>query len=378
MKKSIPVALILLFVMLASLLACVRPAADQKPAQAPAKQAAPARPAQSAWDRTLAAARSEGKVTLYTSLGQQMRTVLGEGLQKNYGIELEMVSGRTLEVIAKMTAERRAGLYLADIYIGGASSQMTMKENGLIQPMEPAFMLPEVLDKKAWSDEEMLFIDRDRTILIFGQQVNTPIIVNKDMTAPVKNVRELLEPKWKGKFLMMDPTTSGAGNLFTLAAGEMHGEDFLRKLATQEPAIVRDYRTHVEWVARGKYALGTGPNPENVFEFLNAGAPLGLIVPDDLRYASSANALMSLVAQPGHPNAARVFVNYLLSKEGQTAFVKGTGTQSRRVDVTTEYTVKERIRQPGVKYFNTESEELALKRLYYQDLNKGIFGKFLK
>ncbi|MBI2935092.1 MAG: hypothetical protein HYY29_05940, partial [Chloroflexi bacterium] len=79
-----------------------------------------------------------------------------------------------------------------------------------------------------------------------------------------------------------------------------------------------------------------------------------------------------------HPNAARVFVNWMLSKEGQTVFVKGVGTQSRRIDVTTEYTLPGRVAQPGVKYFATESEELAKKRFDYMTLGKEIFGRYLK
>ncbi len=383
MKRSSPCLVALLSVAIALLLACVPATPEPLGTKAPVEKSAgggPAKPAQQTeWDKTVAAAKQEGKVTLYTSLGVEMRTILGEALNKTYGLELEMVSGRTLEVIAKMTAERRAGLTLADVYVGGSSSQITLKAEDMLQPMEPFLALPEVLDKKAWLDGELLFLDKARLILIFGSHVNTPVVINRDMVAPpIKTFKEMLDPKWKGKILMQDPSQSGAGNLFAMMVGEIHGEDFLRQLPKQEPAIVQDYRTHVEWVARGKYLIGTGPNPENINEFVKAGAPIAMPTLTDLSYTSSANGLISLLARPGHPNAAKVFVNWLLSKEGQTAFMKGLGSQSRRLDVTTEYTPPERIRQPGVKYINTESEELAQKRIYYQNVNKEIFGQFLK
>ncbi len=355
------------------------PVAPEPAKPAPQQQAAPVKAQLGEWDQTVAAARKEGKVTLYTSLSLGMRAAMSEILEQKYGVQLEMVSGRTTEVIAKMTAEKRAGLHLADVFIAGASSQLTVKSNGLSQPMDPALMLPEVLDKKLWTDNDILFLDKDRVVVIFAQQVNAPLMINTDLVSPpVQTVRELLEPKWKGKIVMMDPTRSGAGNLFSLVAGELHGHDFLRALAKQEPAIATDYRSHVEWVARGKYPIGTGPNPENVQEFLNAKAPITVVVPTDLRFVSATNGLMSMIAQPAHPNAARVFVNWMLSKEGQTVFVKGVGTQSRRIDVTTEYTLPGRVAQPGVKYFATESEELAKKRFDYMTLGKEIFGRYLK
>lgn len=336
-------------------------------------------PWETEWEKIVESGKKEGKVNLYTSLGTEMRTTLGNAFTKRYGIELNVTSGRTAEIHAKISAERRAGLYVADLYIAGASTQIRLKESGALQPIEPALLLPEVTDRNQWQDGEMAFLDKDRVILVFAAHVNTPIVINSDMVnPPIKSVFELLAPKWKGKILMSDPTIGGAGATFITALGELHGEDFIRKLAGQDPTIVRDYRTHVEWVARGKFPIGTGPNPENVREFVKAGAHVATPPLQDLAFTSSANAMVSFLNHPAHPNAAKVFINWFLTKEGQTAFVKGVGTQSRRSDVTTEYTAPDRIRQPGVKYFNASTEEAARKMIYYQKICKEIFKQFLK
>ncbi len=361
-------------------LSCASAGEAPPAAKSPApKQESPEVSSQAEWNKTVAEAKQEGKVTLYTSMGMEMRTVLAPALKDSYGIELEMVSAPTGQIVAKIISEARAGLHLADVYMGGSSSQLQLKESASLQPVEPFLVLSEVLDKNAWLDGDLSFMDKARLILIFDSHANMPIVINKDMAIPaVKSAKELLDPKWKGKILMHDPSISGAGNVVIVAMGELHGEDFIRQLAAQEPTIVGDYRTLIEWVARGKYPIGIGTNPETVHEFVKAGAPIAMPALSDLAYTSSAQGIVSIPAQLAHPNVAKVFVNWLLSREGQTAYMRGVGTQVRRLDVTTEYLSPETIRQPGVRYLNTETEEIVAKKSYYQKISKEIFGKFLK
>ncbi len=371
----------LLLMLSGSLLACGNPAASPVATKAPAGNQNAAAPAAgpTAWEKAALAGKQEGKVVIYTTLGVEVRNFFAGFFTKQYGVDIEFVTGRSAEVFAKLAAERRAGLYLGDVYVGGSSSQLQLKEAGFIVPVEPALLLPEVADKKMWEGGELLFVDRDRTILIFGSHVNIPLVINKDMVnPPIKSMKELLEPKWKGKILLDDPTQSGPGNLDMTAIGEMIGESFIRELAKQEPIIVRDKRTLIEWVARAKNPIGLGPNIEMLTEFLKAGAPIATDIPSDLTFTSSASGLVSIMDKAAHPNAATVFVNWLLSKEGQTAYMKSVGSESRRVDVTTEYTMPDQVRQPGVKYLNTESEELAAKRFYYMKLNQEVLAQLLK
>ncbi len=376
-KVTIALSLVLLSILAP---ACAAPEPQVAPTKAPAqKQEASTLPSwQTDWNTLVAEARKEGKVSLYTSMGTELRNQMGEVLKKNYGLELDFVSGRTAEVIAKMNAERRAGLYLADAYVGGSSSQLQLKEAKALRPIEPLLLLPEVTDGKVWDGGQIVFLDKDRTILPFVSHVNLPIVINTDLVKTPPTFKNLLEPQWKGKILMHDPTQSGSGNLFVTAVGELHGESFIRLLAKQEPTLVRDYRTHMEWVARGKFPVGTGPSTENIVEFRNMGAPIATPVPADLSFCSTGVGMISMPDNPAHPNAAKVFINWLLTKEGQTIYAKGMGDDSRRLDVTTEFTMPDMVRKPGVNYFNTETEELAYKRIYYQKLNQEIFAQFLK
>ncbi len=379
MKNTIlPLSLVLAFISILAL-ACTVPAPQVIATQTPAPKKEISSPSwQSDWNTLVAEAQKEGKVSLYTSMGTGMRTLMGDILKKNYGLELDFVSGRTAEVLAKISAERRAGLYLADAYVGGNSSQLTLKDSGALRPILPLLLLPEVTDSKMWDGGQMTFLDGDKLILPFVSHVNLPFVINTDLVKTPPGFKDLLGPQWKGKILMHDPTQSGSGNQFITVVFEMHGESAVRQLAQQEPTLVRDYRTHMEWVARGKFPIGTGPSTENIAEFRRMGAPIATPVPADLSYLSTGVGMVSMLSNPAHPAAAKVFVNWLLSKEGQTAYAKGMGDQSRRLDVTTEYTMPDMVRQPGVSYFNVENEEIARKSINYMKLDQEIFGPFLK
>jgi ABC-type Fe3+ transport system substrate-binding protein len=115
------------------------------------------------------------------------------------------------------------------------------------------------------------------------------------------------------------------------------GKEFIRRLLTEQKImIVRDYRQQLEWVARGDYAFAIGHHQEIFTEFRDKGLPLEQLTADDIKeanYVTAAVASLSPVNRGPHPNATKVFINWLLSKDTQTAWSKATGFWSRRNDV---------------------------------------------
>lgn len=336
---------------------------------------------QERWEKTVAESRKEGTVAIYGNLTGTARADLSRAFGEKYGIGLEVTAGRAEPLLAKIEAERRAGLYLGDIFLSGGSSALQFRQAGLLDPLEPALILSEVLDPKAWIRGRIGFIDQQRTMIAFFIHAGSTIIVNTNLVNPqeIKSYKDLLSPRWKGKIVMENPTVSGAGaSFFAYNIMETMGIDFAHELIKQDLKIISDARLLVEWVAKGSYPIAIAPTVQLYQEFKAAGAPLKFVIPVEGTYSVAGAGAVALLNKAAHPNAAAVFINWLLTKEGQTVAVKAYGDQSRRLDVTTEYIDDDRRIQPGVKYLEADNEEIIQKGLAHQKLAKEIFAPLMK
>ncbi len=351
--------------------------APTTPGRGPAASTGAAQ-AQQQWDRLIAAAQKEGLVIVGMQLGPEVRQAMSEGFKAKYGISIDFVVGRAAENIPKLTAQRQSGLYLMDVYIDGLSSQLQLKEAGLLDPLEPLVVLPEVADPKMWVGGSINFIGKDKYALTFSSSPFKILAANTQTVKPdeVKSYKDLLAPKWKGQLALQDPTVSGAGNLaLTVLVWNLElGEDFLDSLARQEPVISRNNRQLIEWVARGKYPLILGPDSSLLNEFAKSGAPLKPIWPVEGTGLSGGFGDLSVINRAPHPAAAQVFINWLLTKEGQTTINKAWGSQSARVDVIPDWIEPEYRIQPGYKYVQTDTEANAELRIKMMEMAKAKLG----
>lgn len=320
------------------------------------------------WDDTLVKANKEGKLLIYSIWGPLVRTALGEPFTRKYGIEVEWMSfNRGPEMLAKIQTEKVAGLKIADIYGGGATTLVaTFKPLGLLGPVEPYLVLPEVLDPKNYYANQMPWSDKGKTTVPMSLRLTNNIVVNKELVNPKEfsSMKDLLKPQYKDKVTINDPSVSGSGN--AVLAGMAHYEwneaealKFLKDLIANGAIVLRDNRLQVEWMARGKYPVGMGTQADSLAEFLEAGAPLVQAVTREGVIVSPGSGALGLPLEPAHPNATTVFLNWLLSKEGQTAFVKGTRQPIMRTDISLEGIHPMFLPAQGQKlYF--QSEEFVL------------------
>lgn len=331
------------------------------------------------WDKVMMEAKKESTVVVYTTSGPEIRVPVGNSFRERYGIGVEYVVGKGAEVSTKILTERKAGIYLADVYIGGATTLINaLKPAGILDPIEKTLVLPEVTDSKNWYAGKVSYIDNDHLILYFVAAPWVSISVNSDLVknADVSSWWDLLNARWKGKIAYADPTLAGASlkDFGFWSQPERLGLDYFRQLAKHEPFIGRDDRQLVEGVARGKYAIGLSLKTEMVSEFKRAGASILHIVPKEGTYMVAAGGNVVLIKRASHPNAARVFINWLLTKEGQTAFSRGYGFPSARVDVPTEHVDPIYFRNLSVKYFWADTEDFLLKQPEQANMAKEIFG----
>lgn len=305
---------------------------------------------QGEWEKAVAAAKKEGQVAILHGGGASvtMQNMLKEGFQKAYpGIQVEMLVGGGQNVTPRLLAERRAGRYDWDVYIGGTTTALTLLMPAkVLDPIPPALILPEVTDGKKWFGGEIDYADKAETYnLAFGGYVQPPIAYNSKLVKAdaIQSWWDLLKPEWRGKLIMFDPRAPGTGlaSATFIYAQQGLGKDYLRKLLTEQKYdLSLDYRQILEETARGNYLIGWGIHLGIYDELAKKGLPLGRFPVDRIKegsYLTTATASLGLMNRAPHSNAAKVFVNWLLTKDAQTAYSRASTYWSRRLDVPTDH-----------------------------------------
>jgi iron(III) transport system substrate-binding protein len=313
------------------------------------------------WEKVLRAAKQEGTLVLYTFPGQEL--VFQEFQKKFPDIKLVEVSVRGSERVARIVSERRAGKYLADILIGGVgSAQSGLLKTGLLDPLKPALIVPEVLDEsKWWQGKHVYGDDEDKYIFSFAGaplyyfHYNTTLINPKEF----KSYWDLLNPKWKGKMVVAEPMTGGTQEplLFMYYNKEL-GPEFLRRFLTEtDLGVSRDLRQLLDWVAQGKYALSALQNADRIrlWDARKQGLPVNAFESDKFKeggMVGSGGGNIALISRAPHPNAAKIFINWFLSREGQMAYQKLVqgGRNSLRIDIPKDDLPPHARINPGAKY----------------------------
>lgn len=343
-------------------------------------------PWQAKWDKTVAAARQEGKVVIYGEIGPAMRTKMPAVFRNKFGIELEVVTASAAEVAQKYLSETNAGIYLADvIFNGGGTFLRSIKPKGVLAPIEPFFILPEIKDTKLWPEGKFPFLDNDHTIVQSTMGRMPMTIVNTDMVMPneITSYQDLLNPKWGSKIVIFDPTMSGGGSiwvafLLSKVYGLEDGKRYLQKMPSLNPAITRDKRLGVEWVAKGKYAIHIGPNLQSIAEFKTAGAPIREIREKEGSLVQPSSSCFAITARPDHPNAAVVLVNWLLTSEAGAILSESFGYPASRQDVPITGIDPLGVPLPGEKIFLNDEELVEFQTTTAMDVSREIFGPLMK
>jgi len=254
-----------------------------------------------------AAAQPKGKLVLYTSQPDRdaQRTV--EGFRKqNPGVDVEIFRSGTTEVMSKLMAEIAAGAPRADVLlIADALSMEKLKTAGELMAYPGADVRE--LPPDAY--------DKGKTY--FGTKIiTTGIIVNRQATMHPASWNDLLKPEAKGQVALPSPLYSGAAaiHMAALRADPALGNDFYEKLAKNGAVALRGNGAVLNAVAGGQKMYGI------IVEFmaLNAkakGSPVDFVFPKE--GVSIVTEPTAILRNTKNPEAARAFVDFVLSKEGQ-------------------------------------------------------------
>jgi iron(III) transport system substrate-binding protein len=293
------------------------------------------------WEKIVEAGKKEGKVVASIPPSAELRKLMELTFPKRYGIGVEFVPARGGAIIRRMVDEAKSGVQYFDLHIGGTESIITglLPEN-VLESVEPFFILPEVKDPKQWWGGHIWVDNAKRYIYAFVAYQTVSLWSNPNEYTPAefKTFDDLLNPKLQGKIGISDPRAPGSGSSMWSHMHYIKGEEYLKRLVAQKLFVTRDLRLLAENLAKGKIAVTSGIGYSEFFPFIKAGLPvMPLPVPKEGLYASGGYGHLTILKNPPHPNATKVFVNWLLGRDGQEIFSRGMGVGTRRLDIDTKW-----------------------------------------
>ena len=321
------------------------------------------------WEHTVKAAEQEGQVVVYKIAHDSEWHAFQKKFPK---IKVVLAPGSAAQILQRLMAERRAGKFLADVVrLGGGTSTSLYKAKAL-EPISSALILPEVTDPSKWLDGKHHYNDgENQYTFIYAAFPLRLLAYNTKLVEPrtVTSFWDLLDPKWKGKSTIKDPRDPGGGSpLLFLYHNPQLGPEYIKKLLTVGGlTLVRDPRERLQtdWLASGKFPIAITSKADDVDEAKRQGLPVDVLDAHALKEGAGLEAggtMISLVNKAPHPNAARVLINWFLSREGQMAIQKvgpnDPGQNSLREDIPKEHLPIGAQRQKGVKYIRLWGPEV--------------------
>jgi ABC-type Fe3+ transport system substrate-binding protein len=306
-----------------------------------AAEAKGTRPAE--WERAVEEGKKEGKIVLAIPPAIELRTALEPLLKQKFGLEAELVSAPGPKNASRISAEKKAGVNYFDAIICGTGTAAGLTHDGMLEPIESFWILPEVKDPKQWWGGHIWEdnISTHRFLYSFLADVSTHSVwYNSSLAKPqeLRSFDDYLNPKWKGKIGFSDPRVPSSGQSIWSFMWEIKGEEFLKKLVEQDLFVTRDLRQLTDALAKGKVVLAFGIGRSQAEPFVKAGLPIKPApAPKEGLPASNSFGVIGIIKDPPHPNAVKVFINWFLSREGQDWYGKIMQNGTRRLDVDTKW-----------------------------------------
>jgi ABC-type Fe3+ transport system substrate-binding protein len=299
------------------------------------------RPAE--WDKLLEAAKKDGKIVIAIPPAAELRKEMEIVIKQKLGLEAELLPNPGPRNASRIAAEQKAGVRFFDALIVGTGTALGLAHDGMLEPLEPSFVLPEVKDPKQWWGGHIWEdnLSTNRFLYSFLADVSTHGVWYNTILAKPEDFRsfdDYLNPKWKGKIGFSDPRVPSSGQSIWSFMWDLKGEEFLKRLVQQDLFITRDLRQLTDSLAKGKVAVAFGIGRSQADPFVTAGLPLKAVPPPKEGLpASNSFGVIGVVKNAPHANATKVFINWFLSRDGQEWYGKLMENGTRRLDVDTKW-----------------------------------------
>ena len=316
------------------------------------------------WQKTVEAAKKEGQLALYGGQEITHPDILAVFNKEFPFIKVVTAAGRAGDLMARITAERRADKYLADVMASGPNGPRTLYLAKMLDPIAPTLILPEVTDASKWYGGKHWYADPENQFIFMfeGTIISTGLSYNTKLMAAgeIKSYWDLVAPKWKGKLLSMDPRGAATPTpVLILYYKAGLGPEFVRWLYSETGiTLFRDRSQGTNWLATGKFPLCL--LCRDIDKANKQGLPVDEIAPDQLKEGGSigggGSSVLVLVNRAPHPNAAKVFINWYLSRQGQMVWQnvmnkkEVEASDSMRIDIPKDEVLPDGRRVAGKEY----------------------------
>ncbi|HYC18070.1 MAG TPA: extracellular solute-binding protein [Pseudolabrys sp.] len=278
-------------------------------------------PAEAITPALIAAAAKEGQVTWYTSADLQLAEKVGKAFEQKFpAIHARVERAGGERIFSRVAQEYAAGIHVPDaVSTGDAAQFITWKRQGLLAPYLPEDVVRHIPSEHR--DPDGLYATVRSSLCVIAY--NTELVKRED--AP-RSFADLLDPKWKGKIVKAHPSYSGTIMTSTYQMVRELGWPYLEKLAQQQVLQIQSATDTPKKIVLGERPVMADGNESNVLLLKEAGKPIEVV------YATEGSPSIvqpsAVFAAAPHPNAARLFQNYLFTVEAQELFVNLGGLRS--------------------------------------------------
>ncbi|GAC1312940.1 MAG: ABC transporter substrate-binding protein [Chloroflexota bacterium] len=289
-----------------------------------------------AWRQVVEAGTREGRVVIYGSFEQSLQDAYIPEFKKRYpGIEVDVVFAPGPQAAEKIRAEVAAGKVVADLWRSFTDPALAMRDQGLLEQWQAPSLVRE-RSQYAYqaSDEDRQGYLNNVAATVTGIMINTRQLPAEDEPA---SWFDLASPKYRSKMIVNDPRVPSGGQSLAWFISEHYGQsgaEFLRKLGEQDMQYEASAPRMAEEVARGERPIAW---PVQWASYrANQGPDVKFLQPTEGLYYSIANAV--IVKDAPHPNAAKLWIEWEVSSEGQQVKVNAGQETAIRKDVTARET----------------------------------------
>ncbi len=263
------------------------------------------------------AAKSEGSLTWYTSIPQAITTSVAQGFDQKYGITVKTVVLTSGLLTTRFSSEKEAGSSQADVLTVADSVFMSdALQKKWLATLNPG-QLPSLSAVPAAD------IHASAYVLTGTQPIGISYDTSKLKASQVDSWPDLLSPALKGQLYVVNPANVPSWLAIMDMLRQKYGAAFLKQLAASQPRFVDSSVPGAQEVAAGS-GLAVFPSLLSVSAPLQAqGASIGTVFPSPTTGVEQYTAVSSTAA---HPDAALLFVDYLMSRDGQMIVNKGTAS----------------------------------------------------